>query len=166
MAGFGQCSTSFTYLIGAKIVNKRFAFFDQHNRTVVHLFKIIRGKIKLLPFKAEPLHVFLDRIDVFRIFLYRVGIIETQMRTAFEFICQRKVNPDRLRMPDMQISVWFRRKTCYDRINLPAVNVFGNNIFDKIWRGAVVLHRYQPFHSLNICLCSPIFLLLNIPIYL
>ena len=45
----------------------------------------------LAPIKTEPAHVALDCVDIFLLFPGRVGVIETQVATAAEFLCDPEI---------------------------------------------------------------------------
>ena len=62
------------------------------------------------PVEAEPAHVPFDRIDIFLLFLGRIGIIEAKMTTAAELFRDTEVEADRLGVTDVQVSIRLRRK--------------------------------------------------------
>ena len=62
------------------------------------------------------MHVFLDGIDVFNLFLAWIGVVKTQIALAAEFRGKTKIEAYRLGMADMQIAVRFRWKA---RCTLP-----------------------------------------------
>ncbi|MNJ51340.1 hypothetical protein D3C77_466410 [compost metagenome] len=114
--------------------------------------------MQLFPIEAKPFHVFLDRVDVLYVLLEGVRIVKAQMRAAAEFIGDREVNPDRLGMPDMQVTVRLRRKARDDLFHFTVLQILGNNIFDKVWRGTVPVvnfHAYQPFLCHNTSTLMP-----------
>ena len=77
----------------------------------VELLEIIRGVIEVLaPVEAEPAHVALDGVDIFLLFLGRIGVVEAQMAPAAEFLGNAEIQADRFGVADMQIAVRLRRK--------------------------------------------------------
>ena len=60
--------------------------------------------------EAEPLDVFLDRVDVLSLFLLGIRVVEAQVRMAAEFVGESEVEADRLGVADVQISVGLGRK--------------------------------------------------------
>ena len=64
----------------------------------------------LAPVEAEPAHVALDGVDIFLLFLGRIGVVETQMAATAEFLRDAEIQADRLGVADMQIAVRLGRK--------------------------------------------------------
>src|ERR1700693_5009858 len=64
-----------------------------------------------MPVEAQPFHAVDDGVDVFLIFLGRIGIVEAQMATAVVIARQSEIDADCLGVADMQITVGFGRKT-------------------------------------------------------
>ena len=62
------------------------------------------------PVEAEPMHVGLDRVDIFLLFLGRIGIVEAQIALAAEFLGDAEIQADRFGVADMEIAVRLRRK--------------------------------------------------------
>lgn len=67
------------------------AVFHQLERAAVEYFELVRRMSQLGPLEAEPAHVILDVINVFRVFLRGVGIVETQDHLATEFAADAEV---------------------------------------------------------------------------
>jgi hypothetical protein len=57
------------------------------------------------PVIAQPADVFLDGVDIFLLFLDRIGVVEAQVAAAAEFLGDAEVQPDRLGVADMQVAV-------------------------------------------------------------
>ena len=89
----------------------------------------------LLPLKAKPLNVFLDEVDVAGLFLGRIGIVKTQVAFAAIFLGKSKIQADRLGMTDVQIPIRLRRKPRLNAQMLARLQIFGNNLLDKVARG-------------------------------
>ncbi|MNC35625.1 hypothetical protein D3C75_841140 [compost metagenome] len=78
---------------------------------VVQLVEVVGGVTLLAgPLEAQPLNVRLDRVNVFLVFLGRVGVVEAQVALAAEFLGQAEVQADRLGMADVQVAVGLRRE--------------------------------------------------------
>ena len=56
------------------------------------------------------MHIFLNGIDVFHVFLNRIRVVKAQIAFAAEFLCKTEVDADGFGMADMQIAVGFGRK--------------------------------------------------------
>ena len=115
------------------IVDIGLAGTDQMLRPFVQLLEIVGRVIKMLaPIEAEPAHVALDGVDIFLLFLGRVGVVEAQIAVAAEFLRDAEIQADRFGVADMQIAVRLRREPGDDRL-LPARGQIGaNNIADEI----------------------------------
>ncbi|MNJ47072.1 hypothetical protein D3C77_422180 [compost metagenome] len=104
--------------------------------------------MQFFPIKAQPFHVFFNRIDVLHVLLDGIRIVKTKMGAAPKLVCNREIDPDRLGMPDMQITVRLWRKAGNNFLHFAALQILGNNIFNKVRWGtvnAIMLHEYQPF---------------------
>ena len=78
---------------------------------LVELLEIVGRVIEVLaPVEAEPAHVALDGVDVFLLFLGRIGVVEAQVAAAAEFLRDAEIEADRLGVADVQIAVRLRRK--------------------------------------------------------
>ncbi|MCY1411808.1 hypothetical protein D3C76_1052010 [compost metagenome] len=90
----------------------------------MQLVEILRGVAHVArPVETQPLDIALDGVDVFLVFLGRVGVIETQMTDTAEFLGQAEVHADRLGVTDVQVAVGLRRKTGDDAAVLARVQV-------------------------------------------
>ena len=106
------------------VVDIGVAGLDQALRPVVQALEIVRGVIEIgSPVIAEPVHVGLDGIDIFLLFLGRVGVVEAQMALAGKFLRDAEIKGNRLGMADVQVAVRLRRESGHD----PAV-LFGGEI--------------------------------------
>ena len=86
----------------------------------------------LPPIEAEPAHVGLDGVDIFLLFLGRIGVVETQIAMAAEFLGDAEIQRDRLGVADMQITVRLRREAGDDRL-MPARRQIGaHDVADEI----------------------------------
>ena len=64
-----------------------------------------------MPVKAEPSHVFANRLDEFKVFPDGIRIVEAQITPAAELLCNPEVDAYSLCVTDVQISVGFGRKS-------------------------------------------------------
>ena len=111
LARLGQRAAVFAHLVGVQIADVRLARLDQLDRPLIELLEIIRSvEHPVLPIEAQPAHVLLDRIDVFDLFLGRIGVVEAQVALAPELRREAEIEADRFGVADVQIAVGLRRK--------------------------------------------------------
>src|SRR3989344_4019249 len=136
LARFGQRATVFLGLFRGEVVDVGLAGLDQHDGPVEQLVEIL-GRIAHFtgPFEAQPLDVAFDGVDVFLVFLGRVGIVETQVRDATELLGQTEVHTDRLGVTDVQVAVGLRRKARDDLRVLARIQVRLDDRAQEIDRG-------------------------------
>ena len=139
----GQRTAIFTDFISRQFVNIRQTLVDQFNRVGVQLIKIVRGVADIArPVEAQPLHVILDGLNVFDVFFYWVGVIETQVALSLVVLRNAKVQADGLRMPDMQVAVRLRRETGMNCGVLTTGQIFIDDLTNKVTRaGFCLTHR-------------------------
>jgi hypothetical protein len=88
LARLGQRAAVGAHLVGALAVDVGVAGFDQvFGEGCDHPVEVVGGVVEVLlallfPRAAEPLHGIDDRIDVFLLFLLRVGVVEAQVAAA------------------------------------------------------------------------------------
>ncbi|EJT84048.1 hypothetical protein PPS11_27281 [Pseudomonas putida S11] len=93
--------------VGGKVADVGLATLDQLDRPVVQLVEVVGGVAHIAgPVEAQPLDITLDGVDVLLVFLGRVGIVETQVADAPEFLGQAEVDADRLGVTDVQVADW------------------------------------------------------------
>ena len=86
----------------------------------------------LAPIEAEPAHVAHDGVDIFLLFLGRVGVVEAQVAVAAEFLGDAEIETDRLGMADMQIAVRLRREAGDDGLVPAGRQVGAHDVADEI----------------------------------
>src|SRR6185436_12846390 len=103
---------------------------------LIELLEIIRGVVKVLaPIEAEPAHVALDGVDIFLLFLGRVGVVEAEMTAAAELLGDAEIEADRLGMADMKVAVGLGRKARdHGRATL-GVEIGLDDVADKVAPG-------------------------------
>ena len=82
--------------------------------------------------EAQPFDVFFDGIDVFVVFFFRVGVVETQVAQAVVNISQTEVQADGFGVADVQVTVRLRREAGLDGCMFPAFEVFIDDGADKV----------------------------------
>ncbi len=127
-------------LLGRQIAHVRLAPFNELDCPIVELLKVIRCvEQPIFPIAAEPTHVINNRIDVFLLFLRRVRVVEPQVELAGKLLRKTEVQADALRMPDMQIPVWLRRKPRMYTSTVFAGGTVGiDDLLDEVARRFVV----------------------------
>ena len=110
LAGLGERAAMFANFFGGEIVDIGLAVANQLEGPFVELIEVIRSVEKSIPVEAEPLHVGHDGIDVFGFFLLGIGVVETQVGMAGEFVGEAEVEADRFGVADVEIAVGLGRK--------------------------------------------------------
>ena len=82
--------------------------------------------------KAEPLDVFFNGVDVFVVFFFGVGIIETQVAQAVIDIRQTEVQADGFGVTDVQVAVGFGREAGLDGFVFAAFEIFFDDGADEM----------------------------------
>ena len=119
-----------SYLIGGLIIDVSTAFPDQVTSVIEELLEIIAGvELPTVPFKPQPSNVITDGVHIFDAFLFRIGIVETQVGLAAVFLRKPEAHTDGLGMTDVQVAIGFRWKTC---VHLSTVFTGGNVCFNLL----------------------------------
>src|SRR5215470_6708708 len=116
----------------------------------VELLEIIGCKIKMqAPVETEPVHIALNSVDELLLLFSRIGVIKAQVTAAAIFLRHTKIDPDRLRVSDVQIAVRLRWKTGHHLSDASGGFVGIDDIADKVAprlnRSRVVCHRAPQF---------------------
>jgi hypothetical protein len=105
----------FPDLLRTQVADISLSLLNEFCCIFVHPFKVVRRIIlPVVPIVSEPFNIFFDRLDIFDLFLGRVGIIESQIAKAPEFLCDSKIEADGFGMSYMQVTIRFRRKPGMD----------------------------------------------------
>ena len=124
LARLGQAAAVFAHLVGIQIADEGLAGLDQLDGPVMQLVEVIGGVAFLAgPLEAQPLDIGLDRVDVFLVFLGRVGVVETQVALAAELLGQAEIQADALGVTDVQVTVGLRREAGDDLGVLATVQI-------------------------------------------
>ena len=123
-------------LLGGQIADVGLALADQLHGPLVELVEVVGGvEEAVFPLEAEPADVLHDGIDVLRLFLLGIGVVEAQVGLAAELRRQAEVQADRLGVADVQIAVRLRRKA---RVHAPLIlvglQVVQNDVANEIRR--------------------------------
>ena len=133
LARLGQGAARRAHLVLALIVDIGLAGADQMLGPAVELLEIIRRVIEMrAPIEAEPAHVALDGVDIFLVFLGRVGVVEAQIAVAAELVGNAEIEANRLGVADMQIAVRLRRKARDDRLVPPGRQIGAHDVANEI----------------------------------
>ncbi len=97
--------------LGGLAVHIGLAVADELLGVGIQAVEVVGGvEFAVVPVAAEPMHVFADGIDVFGIFLHRIGIVKAQVAQAAVLAGQAEVDADRLGVADVQVAVGLRGK--------------------------------------------------------
>ncbi len=111
LAGLGQRAARRAHLVLRLVVDIGLAGADQVLGPFIEPLEIIRRVIEVLaPVEAEPAHVALDGVDIFLLFLGRIGVVEAQVAAPAELLRHPEIEADRLGVADMQVAVGLRRE--------------------------------------------------------
>ncbi len=110
LAWLSQRASVSAHFVGRQAVDIGAVLSDQRHRVCVEALKVVGGKEQLIvPVKAEPTHIVLNRLDIFGVFRRRISIVHAEMADAPRlFIRNAEVEANRFGMADMEIAVRFR----------------------------------------------------------
>ena len=70
----------FLELFGGEVADIGLAFFNEAHSIFIHRVEIVGGPIDVVaPVVTEPFDVFLDGVDIFNVFSFRVGVVKAQV---------------------------------------------------------------------------------------
>ena len=144
LARLGQAAAVLARLLWCQLANIGLACLDQLDGPGVQLIEVIGGVAHIAaPFKAKPLDVGLDRINVFLLFLRGVGVVKTQVTDTAKLPGQTEVKTDRLGVTNVQVTVRLRRKAGNNVTVLAAVQISLDDLAQKVaWgRGVGFVHK-------------------------
>ena len=104
-ARLGEGAARLAHFFGAQIANEGFAVADHLQRPFVELAEVVGSVVQAIPLEPQPAHVLHDGIDVFGLFLARVGIVEAQIGLAAELVGQSEIQADGFGVAQVQIAV-------------------------------------------------------------
>ena len=82
--------------------------------------------------KSQPFYIFLDGINIFRVFSNRIGIIKTKVCFSAIFFRQSKIQADTFGVANVQVPVRFRREAGMDALPFSRPEVLFYNLFKEI----------------------------------
>ena len=86
--------------------------------------------------KTQPVNIRLNGADVLILFLLGIGVVKTQIAAPAKLAGQAEIETDGLGMTDMQVTVGLGGKAGYHGLDHTLIEVFGNDLLDKIlWLG-------------------------------
>ena len=121
-------------LLSREVIHISQALLDELDRIVIELIEVVRGIIHaVLPREAEPMDVLLDGVDVLRILLRRIRIVEAQVAKAMIVLSQAEVQANGLCVTNMEIAIRLRWKARMNALRVFAIlQVILNRILNKI----------------------------------
>ncbi len=131
----GQRAAMGADLVGGQVADVGLALSDQLHGPFVHPLEVVRGeKQPVAPVGADPAHVLDDRFHELLLFPGRVRVVEPKVEPAAEILRDAVINPDRLRVADVQIGVRLRREARVDVVETPHAQVLLHRLADEIHR--------------------------------
>ena len=131
------------------VVDIGLAGADQVLGPGVELFEIVRRVEEVLaPVEAEPVHVADDGVDIFLLFLGRIGVVEAQIAVAGKLLGDAEIQADRLGVTDVQIAVRLRRKPGDRGLVLARLQVGAHDVADEIL-SRFAYFRFRNRHSVH-----------------
>ena len=134
LAGLGQGAAPGAHVVGGLRIDIGLAGTDQAQRTGVHGVEIVGCEVKMLaPVEAEPLYSFEDGVDVFLLFLLRVGVVEAHVADPAVGLGEAEVQADGLGVAVVQIAVGLGRKARFDAaVPFPGAQVLVDDVAHEI----------------------------------
>ena len=86
------------------------------------------------PAVNEPIHILSDRFYILALFLGWICVIHSQVANTGEFSGDTEIEADRFRMPDMEVTVRFGRKSGVDLREICRKQIGGYDIANEIGR--------------------------------
>ncbi len=118
-----------TYLLLRLVVDVSQPFLYKLDGPLVQLVEVIRGITLLGPLESQPRYVALYRVDILRVLLDGVGVVETQVALAAVFLGKTEVYADALGMTYVKIAVGLGRES-----RLYAAVAFCDRLFDDLFK--------------------------------
>ena len=126
------------------------ALLDQLNGILVVLLEVV-GAVEetITPVKAQPVNVFLDRVNELHILLGGVGIVHTQVTHTAELLGSAEVDDQCLAVADVQIAIGLGGKTGMHSSAFIAAafcNILFNKRVDEILAFGDFSHKSHPLY--------------------
>ena len=130
----GGCAFLCGHVFRRREIHICLSFRNQDLCPFVQLFEVI-GSIKYLGWlETQPAHIVDNTIYVLRLFCHRVGIIETEVCFPAVFEGESKIEAYTFSVPNVQITIGFRWKTCQNAVKFTGSEVCFDNFFQKVER--------------------------------
>ena len=142
-AGFGERAAVFAHLLAGLVVYIGHALADEAAGDLVELLEEIRGKMQLIPRKAQPFDVILDVFDEHRVLFGGVGIVKAQVALAAVFFGDAEVDAQRLGVADVQKAVRLGRKARAHMVVATAGEVLVDKFLDKVGGAPLLRHIHD-----------------------
>ena len=133
-------------LFGGQVADKGLAFRNQLLRIVVNDVEKVGGIHLLRPLIPYPFDIAADRLDEFRLFFGRVGVVEKEIAFAAVLLRCCEVEAYGLGMSYMQVAVGFGRKTGLNFGHSARVQILVDDLLDEICR-FYLFHMYSDFRK-------------------
>ena len=119
LARFAEVAAVGAHLFRRLLVHIGVAGLDQVLGGAVHEVEVVAGVVEVavavrLPAEAQPLHRVEDGVDVFLLFLLRVGVVEAHVAHALVVARQAEVQADALGVAHVQVAVGLGREAGAD----------------------------------------------------
>ena len=134
LARLGQRAAVFADLVGIEIADKGIAAFNQLNRELIELLKIVRG-VELRSPQSNPSQRTSSLIESTYSTSSLLGLVSSKRKIAlaFEFGRQAKIEADRFCVSDVQIAIRLRRKpSLHPTVILALLDILSDNIADEM----------------------------------
>jgi hypothetical protein len=138
-AGLGERAAVLAHLIGRQAVDVRFAGRDELFGPLIELIEVV-GRVKqlLAPIEAEPSDVAHDLVDVLLRLLDGIGVVESEVAIAAEFLGDAKIDADGFGMTDVELPIRLRWKPGDNRSPVfTGGKVVRHDLADEVARGCL-----------------------------
>ena len=131
-----ECAAVFADFLGREALDVGFVLSDQVLGKFVQLIEVIGRILQMLaPIETQPRHAVANRIDIFLRFLFRIGIVETQVTQTTVIMRNTEIQANALGVADVQIAIGLGRETRFHTsVPFSGTIIFVDNIADKIGR--------------------------------
>jgi hypothetical protein len=136
LARLGDAATIAADLLLARAIDVRLPILHQLHGVVVQAREVVGGVVEMFtPIEPKPAHVLLDRLDVVRVLLQRIGVVEAEVTAAAKLRRHAEVETDRLGVSDVEIAVRLGRKARHHAaIVLPRRHVGRDDAANEVHR--------------------------------
>ena len=133
LTGLSQSATIFGHLFLSQVADERLAVFDQLNRQLIGLFKVIGTVVNAAGGNCtQPVQILIDRVNVLGVFLGGVSIVIAKIEQTAVLLCGAVIDIDCLGRADVQVAVRLGRETGVNGIVHACSEIFINNLVYKI----------------------------------